>query len=68
MIRRKYKKYYIQKANSALKNTKVNTLRTKNMTQTKKIPSINYRINSKMSIPKDFVINEQEIKEIRKAG
>ncbi len=54
-----------------------NTLRHKNLIQSKKIPSINYKINGKFNnsntttIPKDFVINNYntiESEKIRKAG
>ncbi len=74
-IRPKNKRY-----NSNVKNVKTNktlsenTLRTKNINQSRSIPSINYKLNggfSKMSIPKDFVINNHmanEKEQIRKAG
>ncbi len=74
-IRPKNKRY-----NSNVKNVKTqksvssNTLRNKNNNQSRNIPSINYKVNggySKMSIPKDFVINNHmasEREQIRKAG
>ena len=74
-LRPKNKRY-----NSNVKNVKTqksvssNTLRNKNINQSRSIPSINYKVNggfSKMSIPKDFVINNHmasEREQIRKAG
>ena len=74
-LRPKNKRY-----NSNVKNVKStnvsssNTLRNKNVNQSRNIPSINYKVNggfSKMSIPKDFVINNHmasEREQIRKAG
>ncbi len=74
-LRPKNKRY-----NSNVKNVKTNkslsenTLRNKNINQSRSIPSINYKLNggfSRMSIPKDFVINNHmanEKKQIRKAG
>ena len=74
-LRPKNKRY-----NSNVKNVKnsnvssSNTLRNKNINQSRNIPSINYKVNggySKMSIPKDFVINNhmaREKEQIRKAG
>ena len=57
------------------KKVTVNTLRNKNINQSRNIPSINYRVNGSakvaMSVPKDFVINNynrQEPEQIRKAG
>lgn len=61
-------------------NTKkqTNTLRGKNLNQTRQIPSINYNVNARFnninknaSMPKDFVINKYnqiEAEKIRKAG
>lgn len=58
-----------------VKKDTINTLRNKNNTQSRNIPSINYRVNGSarvaMSVPKDFVINNyktQETEQIRKAG
>ena len=57
------------------KKVAANTLRNKNINQSRNIPSINYKVNGSarvaMSVPKDFVINNhqaQEIEQIRKAG
>ncbi|MBQ8887213.1 MAG: hypothetical protein IJY61_05875 [Candidatus Gastranaerophilales bacterium] len=59
------------------KNNSANTLRNKNLVQSRNIPSINYRVNGSFNsanatMPKDFVVNNQKqtIREqqIRKAG
>ena len=59
------------------KNNSANTLRNKNLVQSRNIPSINYRVNGSFNsanatMPKDLVINNQKqtIREqqIRKAG
>ena len=64
----------VRNSKSAKKVT-VNTLRNKNINQSRNIPSINYRVNGSakvaMSVPKDFVINNynaKEVEQIRKAG
>ena len=75
-----YLNMFLTFINSNVKNVKTsnvsssNTLRNKNINQSRNIPSINYKVNggySKMSIPKDFVINNhmaREKEQIRKAG
>lgn len=78
-VRPKNRRYSSMPEN--LKNVKtakkvtVNTLRNKNINQSRNIPSINYKVNGSarvaMSVPKDFVINKynaQETEQIRKAG
>ena len=53
------------------KKVTVNTLRSKNNTQSRNIPSINYNVNGSfrnMSVPKDFVINNHIEEQIRKVS
>lgn len=79
--RPKNKRYSSQNVNKIVKSKKmvVDTLRNKNLVQSRNIPSINYKVNGSfnsvnmhVSTPKDFVINSAnqtvEIEEIRKAG
>lgn len=79
--RPKNKRYSSQNVNKIVKSKKmvVDTLRNKNLVQSRNIPSINYKVNGSfnsvnmhVSTPKDFVINNAnqpvEIEEIRKAG
>lgn len=60
----------VKNVKSAKKVT-VNTLRKKNNSQSRNIPSINYKLNGSfgnMSIPKDFVINNQYDERIKKVS
>lgn len=64
----------LKKSNKIIKNSYINTLRNKNLIQSKNIPSINYNVkkslkSSFMSVPKEFVINNHIIEEeMRKVG
>lgn len=79
--RPKNKRYSSNEVNKIVKSKQLyaNTLRNKNLLQSKNIPSINYKVsgsfnsvNSHVSAPKDFVINNNnrvlENEQIRKAG
>lgn len=72
VIRRQKKEKYTNVNAKELKNrTVANTLRKKNLTQSKNIPSINYKVNAQTSIPKDFIINKNGYahqEKIAKAG
>lgn len=63
-----------KKINKTSAKINANTLRNKNLIQSKNIPSINYNVNkslnsSFMSVPKDFVINNHIMEEeVRKVG
>ena len=78
-LRPKNKRYSSKAQNvknsKSAKKVAANTLRNKNINQSRNIPSINYKVNGSarvaMSVPKDFVINNyqmQETEQIRKAG
>lgn len=70
----RYSASSIKKINKTAKDVNANTLRNKNLIQSKNIPSINYNVkkslnSSFMSVPKDFVINNHIVEEeIRKVG
>lgn len=83
IIRPKEKRYYTERNDRMIKSKQyyaVNTLRTKNMLQSKNIPSINYRINGSFnnarmqyaSVPKDMVklnsYKSDNKEQIRKVG
>lgn len=80
MVKPRNKKYNIANSdniNRQRKQSKANTLRNKNLVQSRNIPSIAYNVNGSfnsaqkyMSTPADLVVNEQyeEEEEIRKAG
>ncbi|MCD7779339.1 MAG: hypothetical protein LUH05_01545 [Candidatus Gastranaerophilales bacterium] len=74
---KRYSSYKSDKTVKSKKHTAVNTLRYKNLTQSKYIPSINWKenrnfnsINAYSSIPDDFSVNNNMYEEenIRKAG
>ena len=68
--RPKKQKYAKADAKELKSKINANTLRKKNLIQSKNIPSINYKVNSRISVPKDFVISQNiyEEEKIRKAG
>ena len=74
MRKPKSKKTSQQTQSTNRKQIKATTLRTKVLAQDRVVPSINYEIksnSSKVSIPKDFVVNSkyyQEEEQIRKVG
>ncbi len=74
---KRYQSNNINRTAKSVKRTEVNTLRNKNLVQSRNIPSINYRSNGSfnsanafISTPEDFAVNNGQYSEekIRKAG
>lgn len=67
-FRAKSKRQKLAKAGAQQLKSKIiaNTLRKKNLIQSKNIPSINYKVNTFATVPNDFIINQNEYSEPEK--